>query len=328
MLDVPLVNLGLADHTYCLPPSAITLEVFAKLQAKAMENGELLRWEDASIAFEPPNSDQESKSSCSSLSPAHSVDSGFDAGMESLLADFLGGEGSSPDLNLDLLLNEPTTFTEPKAPTAILTKPKPSPFNEPLTEEELKDIEEKNKKNAIAARENRAKKKKYVEDLEKTVQDLKEENQQLQTGHSKLQKTVEALNDEVSYYKNVLANQSTLSLLLNRIATTPGINFGTSFGKDAGGCSQGEKRREVVEVSTNQQSSSAAMVTVEDEGISHRYHTRRARKRPAETGTSSNIAVKHRPKATSGGICLHVSQDKVSLEMCQHCSAKALGIVE
>ncbi|KAK3754454.1 hypothetical protein RRG08_021041 [Elysia crispata] len=84
-------------------------------------------------------------------------------------------------------------------------------------------------KNAIAARDNRLKKKKYIADLENTVLQLKSENDELVKEAVIRRKSVAILQQEVRYLKGVIANQSTLSALLKSVSQTPGINLASSF---------------------------------------------------------------------------------------------------
>ena len=88
---------------------------------------------------------------------------------------------------------------------------------------------EKNRKNAIAARLNRQKKKDYVKGLETQVSSLQSENRKLRVNHSKLEETVGRLQTEVEYLKNVLANQSTLSRLLQNIPDVSNVRLTKTF---------------------------------------------------------------------------------------------------
>ncbi|GFN96585.1 Creb/atf bzip transcription factor [Plakobranchus ocellatus] len=86
-----------------------------------------------------------------------------------------------------------------------------------------------NSKNAIAARDNRLKKKKYIADLENTVRELQSENDQLRKETEIKKQSMISLQLEVQYLKNVIANQSTLSALLKSVSQTPGINLSASI---------------------------------------------------------------------------------------------------
>ncbi len=92
---------------------------------------------------------------------------------------------------------------------------------------------DKNRKNAEAARQNRIKKKKYVECLEKERSSLKTENVILKTKCHEYQSRCQRLQSEVDYLKNVLANESVLSSLIQNIPNIPGVKLTSSFRKRA-----------------------------------------------------------------------------------------------
>ena len=83
-------------------------------------------------------------------------------------------------------------------------------------------------RNAIMARLNRQKKKKYLQELETSVKTLKEENESLKRDKKKMSATVDKLKTEVRYLKGVIANQSELSSLLQNIGVT-GLRLHSSF---------------------------------------------------------------------------------------------------
>ncbi|ELU12891.1 hypothetical protein CAPTEDRAFT_223135 [Capitella teleta] len=83
-------------------------------------------------------------------------------------------------------------------------------------------------KNAILARENRQRRKMYVSNLETSVKKLTSENRALKDNLKESEGSVASLQKELAYLKAVLANQSTLSSLLQNITETPGVNFKSS----------------------------------------------------------------------------------------------------
>lgn len=145
---------------------------------------------------------------------------------------------------------------------------------------------DRSRKNAEAARQNRLKKKKYMEDLEKDRSRLKAENVIMKTRCTELQTKNRKLETEVEYLRSVLVNQSTLASLIKNIPGTPGINLSTSFSR---------KRSSVTaDIST-----------------------------PSSTLSSKKLRHDSENSNVSGGICLHVSKDNVSLEFCAQCSLKS-----
>ncbi len=90
-------------------------------------------------------------------------------------------------------------------------------------------ISDKSRKNAECARQNRIKKKKYVEDLEKERSKLKTENVVLKTKCHEYFGKMQKLQSEVEYLKNILANESMLSSLIQNIPNTPDVKLSSSF---------------------------------------------------------------------------------------------------
>ena len=256
----------------------------------------------------------------SSLSPAHSMDSGVDAGVEDFLADF-----ASPWVDEDFGLNEQDIkdlealleisenirgnelpISNPQnsgvGETRRITKPNvQGGEKQQVSEEDDKAIVERNKRNAIAARENRQKKKKYVEGLENDVAKLKEENKTLKTRNESMTTMIRKLSDEVKYLRSVLANESTISLLLKSVASTPGISLSSSLMQSS--ASEGNEK--------------------ENEKQGEREYVTRSKKRRSDDIVEETPPGKRTRSSSSGGVCLHVNNGKVSLELCAKCERKA-----
>lgn len=287
------------------------------------------------------------KTSESSLSPAHSTDSGIENGLDPVLAcisstfgdenlDLEAFKDGEDLLDFDFLLGDdfkipPKSWettkncdkTGPTAPLAVLKPNKNS--NTPLPakkETSGKVLEpfasrgvldeavflEKNRKNAIAARENRQKKKNYLQNLEKDTAKLREENTLLKSQAKEQRCAIERLAEEVEYLKSVIANQSTISLLLKNITSTPGISFSSSL-------------------VSNPSLKPSKETKAEEEVETRRYITRKRSAAQASCGAKRGRTASSRPSITTdqrgGGVCLHVRQDKVSLELCAQCNKKS-----
>lgn len=134
-------------------------------------------------------------------------------------------------------------------------------------------------KNAIAARQNRLKKKEYVNNLERKVGVLTAENGSLKQENCQLTKRVEELEDETRYLRAVLANQSVLAQLLSRLGGANGMKLSSSLFQNSN-------------------------------PNDHDYALPRKRAKVKE-------------KETSGGVCLHVDQNHVSVEFCRECAESA-----
>lgn len=144
---------------------------------------------------------------------------------------------------------------------------------------------EKSRKNAEAARQNRLKKKRYLEELEKEHSDVKRENVILKTKCYEYQQRCQRLQAEVEYLKNVIANESMLSSLIQNIPNVPNVNLTSSFAS---------RKRPLPGSSTDKDSSAALK----------------------KSKSSKDVK-------SSSGVCLHVAKDLVSIEFCQHCSRQA-----
>lgn len=90
---------------------------------------------------------------------------------------------------------------------------------------------EKSRKNAIIAKRNREKKKQLMEQMELQCEKLTTQNDQLGSENGKLRLRVQTLEEEVSYLKNVLANQSALANVLSSldVKNHDQLRFSTSF---------------------------------------------------------------------------------------------------
>lgn len=253
----------------------------------------------------------------SSLSPAHSMDSGVDAGVEDFLADFASswadedfGLNEEDIKDLEALLDLSENFQANDLPTVKsansnvaetrrMIKANVQCGKGQISEEDEKSIAERNKRNAIAARENRQKKKKYVEGLENDVAKLKEENKTLKTRNESMTTMIRKLSDEVKYLRSVLANESTISLLLKSVASTPGISLSSSVIQSSGIEGNEKENKE-----------------------GEKQYVTRSKKRRSDDCLESTPSKRTR-STSSGGVCLHVNHGKVSLELCAKCERKA-----
>lgn len=297
------------DHNYCKIVVETGFTSIWKSDLIKMADS-ILDWKDSfGVEFDPPSI--ESNTPLSALSPSHSTDSGLDNEMN-LLSDL-------DKLDLDMLFPVANTNgSHEKKDVARPTNYKnTSPTAKPVCE---MTEAEKSRKNALAARENRIKKKKYIEGIEKELGQLRKENELLKAKDQRHNKVVEKLEEEVSYLKNVLANQSTLSVLMNRLVSTPGISF-TLTSPEGSSTSNTSTGKELL---TDNESGIDAINTKKNDETEvkvicqSRYQTRGA-KRSATTEIMATERKKR--KEVKGGVCLHVGKDMVSLTFCSQCSS-------
>lgn len=147
-------------------------------------------------------------------------------------------------------------------------------------------------KNAIAARENRIKKKLYVKKLERSVRALSTENATLKQRSVEMSREIEELSDEVQYLRSVLCNVDEISTLVHNIRSVrPSLATSLSDGLLEG---VPAKRRKIE--------------------ADHDYISTGGKRRP--------------PVEKAGGVCIHVANGAVSLEFCHRCAGKAKSLHE
>lgn len=148
-------------------------------------------------------------------------------------------------------------------------------------------------RNAIAARENREKKKAYVNDMEKRLRSAEDELKKKNIQVSGLIRANEDLEQQVRYLKGILANESTIGDLIRHMSSAKHIELvGTQF------------------VSTEARTDSKADVK----------SIRKSHRIASKSETPSGQADRQ-----TSGICFHIHNSKVSLELCSKCSLKHMS---
>lgn len=202
----------------------------------------------------------------------------------------------------------------------IRTVPHPAKIIKRQSPEDIENVKGQClSKSAVAARENRQKKKKYIQELESNFTNMKEENDCLRSQVDNLEAEVKSLNSEVAYLKNVLANQSTLSKLLKNIPNISGVRLRTSENQvHVPGNVQGDVKSCVKK---SPYVSSLKRRNEED----HMYASYNSNRvvGGSFSGSSKKLCTLSSKNLGGGGVCLHVEQGDVSLEFCAECSEKA-----
>ncbi|CAH3169946.1 unnamed protein product [Porites evermanni] len=156
------------------------------------------------------------------------------------------------------------------------------------------------KTQAEKAKEQRQRKKKFVQELQDTIEELKQEKAGLQQVNTQLNDKIGSLQEEINYLKGVIANQSELAKILRTVANIPGISINCSVLKnDQGEMGKNNKQKCVP--------AGKKGVNLSDE------NTKKRRMDIEVNGELENNA----------GVCVHVQSGKVSLEFCPECSKKA-----
>lgn len=323
MLDIANFEAVVLDHSYC-KKTVFDATTTTKKQTSMADKS--LNWEEVGVEFHPPSPHADVP--LSALSPPHSIDSGFDNEMNFLAE--LDGMDLDSVLNMDSIFNTDMNANIPnkkqppdnsKRPTRTVKKARK------MDKDDEEDFD-KNRKNAIAARENRIKKKKYVEGIETELEELKRENAVLKAKERRYDEVVGKLENQVSYLKNVIANQSTLSPLIQRLVTTPGITFTSNF------LAQDTDERPTAEAQNDADDEIIDDDPNKDEPtrtdkvrkfVQTRSQTRGTKRSSPATESSPTGRKKACNDEVKGGVCLHVAQGKVSLEFCSQCSIQANG---
>lgn len=156
------------------------------------------------------------------------------------------------------------------------------------------------KTQAEKAKEQRQRKKKFVQELQDTIEELKQEKAGLQQVNTQLNDKIGSLQEEISYLKGVIANQSELAKILRSVANIPGISINCSVLKnDQGEMGKNNKRK---------------CVPAGKKGVS--LSDENAKKRRMDIEVNGELE-------NNAGVCVHVQSGKVSLEFCPECSKKA-----
>jgi len=171
-------------------------------------------------------------------------------------------------------------------------------------------------KNAILARENREKKKRYICGLEKTVHDLSVKNKKLVQGCAAMHSTIADLRREVNYLRGVIENQSELARLLKRIPaadqTCPlEVDLNRSL-FDASSCNGQPLPSSSLDSSELIHTESVPTADCESLLIEHDY----ARSQRQNNWNNSS--------RRQFGVCLHVANQVTSLQLCASCNENAL----
>ena len=207
-------------------------------------------------------------------------------------------------------------------------------------------------RNAINARENRLRKKKYTTELETAVANLSKENEVLKAAMSKRDNAVAKLQKEVRYLKSILVHQSQLSgVLTGLLNSSPNLkiraplltndgelpissdNVDTTTTTEAKVNTRGSKRKRPVE--TNIPAKKTMLYTTPTTSIPSRttksrpdshqmdHCYNRSDVTTSSVVSSASLSPEDLAGTGAGGICLHVSSDGVSLEMCANCAESA-----
>jgi len=175
-------------------------------------------------------------------------------------------------------------------------------------------------KNAVLARENREKKKRYISGLEKSVHDLSVKNKKLVQGCAAMHNTIASLRREVNYLRGVIENQSQLARLLKHIPTadhTCQLPENSSLFVDeseiGNATSLNEQPLSASSLNSSELLHTELMPTADCESLLIEHDYARSERRNKWNNSS------HR----QFGVCLHVANQSTSLQLCASCNENA-----
>ena len=158
-------------------------------------------------------------------------------------------------------------------------------------------------RNAVMARLNRERKKRYVSNLESEVGNLRKQNTSLLEENQNLKTNMSKCREELAYLRNVLENQSMLSSVIQAVSGIAGVNMKGIVTASGGR----NKIDEKTSVSADK----------DEYACGHKKQELQNEKKYIGENTSQSFNSKQ------SGVCLHVQQENVSIAFCHYCSAHA-----
>lgn len=213
---------------------------------------------------------------------------------------------------------------------------KSSPKNIVDSNDEDRDPEEAPlSKNALLARENRLKKKRYINGLEQSLATAKKENEALGVQLKEKDQTIASLRQEIVYFKSVLANVREISSLIKTIkGDSPSCGMPISTSLDYAPAAKKIKLERLSESSGDlssiheddddnwmpQSPNPATPLDSDSLDVLSNFNEEDINLFGDTLPPSDELA--NVPQAA--GVCLHVFNKKLSLEFCPTCANRAL----
>ena len=196
-----------------------------------------------------------------------------------------------------------------------------------------------NSKQAIAARERRQQNKKYLEGLQATVTKLSKQNEELLKMNNKQSRQISCLESEVTYLKSVICNQSTLSGILKNIQSSNGVKLIASFSsnnilsKEEDINLASEDNCTMLKKTTKRKQDKDENNTIKRRKVANETNCSFFKSSTTDFGASGDtdtiivdedsIIDVETDTENNAGICLHVMNDSVSVELCAACNGSA-----
>lgn len=180
-------------------------------------------------------------------------------------------------------------------------------------------------KSALFAKRNRELKKQQFALLESQVESLSKEKVELKKELLDKCQCVQQLQKENLYLRNVIANQSSLSAILNCIQNIPSFNFqinnniAGSLNDSKIGSMKPHTQSELTLPRSCRKREPTTYVRAEGSAKKIKLD----KKDVSLQVDQETSPVSPKPEEISGGVCLHVSKNKASLEFCVSCAESA-----
>ncbi|XP_031337458.1 CREB/ATF bZIP transcription factor-like [Photinus pyralis] len=181
-------------------------------------------------------------------------------------------------------------------------------------------------RNAILARQNRIRKKMYIQNLENKIIKLRSAREKLNSIVQSQSVVISELRTEVKYIRSVLANSSDLSKLIRNISNSSGMSVTTSLDKSLTVNNCVSKLDNKSAHPWDDTFMSSPLLELPDLDLPD-LPLPDLENIPEEH--SSSIVPRQEHNYTKldfdddPGVCLHVSKHKVSLEFCSQCNDNA-----
>ncbi|XP_025413790.1 CREB/ATF bZIP transcription factor-like isoform X3 [Sipha flava] len=174
-----------------------------------------------------------------------------------------------------------------------------------------------NSKNAVAARMNRIKQKQYVKDLEQKMSRLKREMRATKRELREREKKWASSRRQVAYLRGMIANSHQIGSLLRNIRWRNIVPQGSNVDKTLNELNS-ETSIDYFPITTSSSLFDGSFDLLEDRVDNNCHPIEEPLQDDEDRAWYNGI----NPSTTEVGVCLHVSNRRVSVEFCDECSAR------
>lgn len=182
-----------------------------------------------------------------------------------------------------------------------------------------------NSKNAVAARMNRMKQKQYVKDLEQKMSTMKREIKDLKRELRDCEKKWASSLRQIAYLRGMITNSHQIGSLLRNIRWRNIIPQGSNNVDKTLNELNSETSVDRFPITTNPSLFDGCFDLIEErDGNNHHNQHPPMEPLPVAPQDDDDWALNNGidPPATEVGVCLHISNRRISVEFCDECSAR------